>query len=95
MGLLEQKIINILFYVSVIKYQLYLMTHENMPERKAYAKATSEFYEIRAQQEEEERAAREKMSNVLGILQRKKWTEKGLDLEERALKEGQAASLQF
>lgn len=74
---------------AVIKYQLHLMTHENMPERKAYAKATSEFYEIRAQQEEEERAAREKMNNVLHTLQSKKWTQKALYLEERALKQGQ------
>ncbi|KAG1064316.1 hypothetical protein G6F42_027029 [Rhizopus arrhizus] len=75
---------------AVIKYQLYLMTHEKMPERKAYAKATSEFYEIRAQQEEDERAARAKMNNVLQTLQSKKWTQKALYLEERALKQGQA-----
>ncbi|KAF1806578.1 mitochondrial ribosomal protein S25 [Mucor lusitanicus] len=76
---------------AVIKYQLYLMTHEKMPERKAYAKATSEFYEIRAQQEEDERAARAKMNNVLQTLQSKKWTQKALYLEERALKQGQAS----
>lgn len=71
------------------------MTHEHMPERKAYAKATSEFYEIRAHQEEDERAAREKMSNVLHTLQSKKWTQKALYLEERALKEGQTTNSQF
>lgn len=75
---------------SVIKYQLYLMTHEQMPERKAYAKATSEFYEIRAKQEDDERAAREKMNNVVNSLESRKWTQKGLYLEERALKQGQA-----
>ncbi|KAI9360203.1 mitochondrial ribosomal protein S25 [Pilaira anomala] len=80
---------------AVIKYQLHLMTHENMPERKAYAKATSEFYEIRAQQEQEERKAREGMNSILNTFHRKKWTQKGLYLEERALKEGQAASTQF
>ena len=69
------------------------MTHENMPERKAYAKATSEFYEIRAQQEEEERAAREKVNNLLqkmDILARPN-TKRGLELEERALRQGQLA----
>lgn len=71
------------------------MIHENMPEKKAYAKATSEFYDIRAQQEEDERAAREKMNNVLNTLQSKKWTQKALYLEERALKEGQALNTQF
>ncbi|GAA5795675.1 mitochondrial ribosomal protein S25 [Helicostylum pulchrum] len=80
---------------AVIKYQLHLMIHENMPEKKAYAKATSEFYDIRAQQEEDERAAREKMNNVLNTLQSKKWTQKALYLEERALKEGQALNTQF
>lgn len=60
-----------------------------MPEREAYAKATSEFYEIRAQQEEEERAARQKMYATLQSLDSKKWTKKGLRLEERALKRGQ------
>lgn len=63
-----------------------------MPERKAYATATSEFYEIRAKQEDDERAARAKMNNVLQTLQSKKWTQKGLHLEERALKQGQASS---
>ena len=67
------------------------MTHEKMPERKAYAKATSEFYEIRAQQEEEERAAREKMESILHTAVTKKWTQKALYLEERALKQGQAS----
>lgn len=67
------------------------MTNEKLPERQAYAKATSEFYEIRAQQEEEERAARQKMNSVLQSLHTKKWTQKGLDLEERALLKGQSA----
>ncbi|RCH84767.1 mitochondrial ribosomal small subunit component [Rhizopus azygosporus] len=81
---------------AVIKYQLHLMTHENMTERQAYAKATAEFYEIRAQQEEEERKAKEKMNNALNNLQSKrKWTERGIYLEERALREGQIADAQF
>jgi small subunit ribosomal protein S23 len=72
------------------------MTHENMTERQAYAKATAEFYEIRAQQEEEERKAKEKMNNALNNLQSKrKWTERGIYLEERALREGQIADAQF
>lgn len=71
------------------------MTHEKMPERKAYAKATSEFYEIRAKQEEDERAARAKMNNVLHTLVGKKWTQKGLYLEEKALRQGQAAGGQY
>lgn len=78
----------------MIKYQLYLMVNEKMPERKAYAKATSEFYEIRAQQEEEERKAKEKMNNVLNHVSRK-WTQRGIYLEERALREGQIADSQF
>ncbi|KAG0741938.1 hypothetical protein G6F57_004475 [Rhizopus arrhizus] len=79
---------------AVIKYQLYLMVNEKMPERKAYAKATSEFYEIRARQEEEERKAKEKMNNVLNHVSRK-WTQRGIYLEERALREGQIADSQF
>jgi small subunit ribosomal protein S23 len=71
------------------------MTQENMPERKAYAKATSEFYELRAQQEEQERKQKEKMTNVLNTLQKKKWTERGLYLEERALRQGQKSITQF
>ncbi|KAF7721736.1 mitochondrial ribosomal small subunit component [Apophysomyces ossiformis] len=70
---------------TVIKYQLHLMTNEKMSERKAYAKATSEFYEIRAQQEERERQAQQKMDQVLGTLRARKWTERGLYLEQRAL----------
>ncbi|KAI7901487.1 mitochondrial ribosomal protein S25 [Cokeromyces recurvatus] len=73
---------------AVIKYQLYLMVHEKMPERKAYAKATSEFYEIRAKQEEEEREARAKMSDILQVIQSKKWTKKGIYLEGVALRKG-------
>jgi small subunit ribosomal protein S23 len=71
------------------------MTQENMPERKAYAKATLEFYELRAQQEEQERKQKEKMTNVLNTLQKKKWTERGLYLEERALRQGQKSITQF
>lgn len=73
---------------SVIKYQLHLMTAEKMPERKAYVKATSEFYKIRAQQEEEEREARQKMASILNTVVSKKYTKKGLYLEEQALKQG-------
>lgn len=48
------------------------MANEKMPEKKAYAKATSEFYEIRAHQEEEgERKTREKMNSALNNLSRK------------------------
>ncbi|KAI9491848.1 mitochondrial ribosomal protein S25 [Zychaea mexicana] len=74
---------------TVIKYQLHLVTNEKMPERKAYAKATSEFYEIRARQEEVERQMRSQMDAALQELESKKWTRQALELEERALKEGQ------
>ena len=73
----------------VIKYQLHLMTHEKLPERKAYAKATHEFYELRARQEEVERQVRSQMEAALQELESKKWTRQALELEERALKEGQ------
>lgn len=63
------------------------MTKENMPERKAYVKATSEFYKIRAKQEEEEREAREKMAALLQTVS-KKYTKKALYLEEQALRQG-------
>ncbi|KAG1468561.1 hypothetical protein G6F56_003763 [Rhizopus delemar] len=79
---------------AVIKYQLHLMTHKKMPERKAYAKATSEFYEIRAQEEIKERKAKEKMTNALNNIQ-KKWTQRGIYLEERALRQGQVTDTQF
>ncbi|KAI9254533.1 mitochondrial ribosomal protein S25 [Phascolomyces articulosus] len=74
---------------TVIKYQLHLMTNEKMPERKAYAKATSEFYELRARQEELERQARSQMDAALQEIENKRWTRQALELEERALKEGQ------
>ncbi|KAI7868600.1 mitochondrial ribosomal protein S25 [Spinellus fusiger] len=73
----------------VIKYQLHLMIYEKMPERKAYAKATAEFYKLRAKQEAEEREAKAKMDNLLVSLNNKKWTQHGLRLEQRALKQGQ------
>ncbi|KAI8064242.1 mitochondrial ribosomal protein S25 [Gongronella butleri] len=71
---------------AVIKYQLHLMTNENMTERQAYAKATSEFYELRAQQEQEEREARAKMANALNTFS--KQTQKALYHEEQALIKG-------
>ncbi|KAI8390873.1 mitochondrial ribosomal protein S25 [Radiomyces spectabilis] len=74
---------------AVIKYQLHLMTHEQMPERKAYAQACSEFYDIRAQQEEEERQLREKMSTALRSLNNRKWSKHALFVEEQALRNGQ------
>lgn len=46
------------------------MVNEKMPERKAYARATSEFYGIRAQQEEGERKTREKMNSAINNLSR-------------------------
>ncbi|KAG0168714.1 mitochondrial ribosomal small subunit component [Apophysomyces sp. BC1034] len=70
---------------TVIKYQLHLMTQQKMPERKAYAKATSEFYELRARQEERERQAQKAMNNVLETLRSRKWTDRALYLEQRAL----------
>ncbi|KAI9281584.1 mitochondrial ribosomal protein S25 [Sporodiniella umbellata] len=79
---------------AVIKYQLHLMTHERLPERKAYAQATSEFYKIRAQQEDKERKAKEKMVKVLNA-NPKKWTDRGIYLEERALRAGQEADANF
>ncbi|KAI8085120.1 mitochondrial ribosomal protein S25 [Halteromyces radiatus] len=75
---------------AVIKYQLHLMTEEGMPERKAYAKATSEFYLIRAQQEKEEREAREKMTKLLQNTTSNKYSKKALYHEEQALLQGQA-----
>ncbi|ORZ20455.1 mitochondrial ribosomal protein S25 [Absidia repens] len=74
---------------AVIKYQLHLMTNENMPERKAYAKATSEFYVLRAQQEQEERDARQKMADLLQNINNNKYTKKALYHEEQALLQGQ------
>ncbi|KAI8341821.1 mitochondrial ribosomal protein S25 [Chlamydoabsidia padenii] len=74
---------------AVIKYQLHLMVNENLSERKAYAKATSEFYLIRAQQEEEERDARQKMAALLQNVNNKKYTQKALYHEEQALIQGQ------
>ncbi|ORX46782.1 hypothetical protein DM01DRAFT_1410500 [Hesseltinella vesiculosa] len=71
---------------AVIKYQLHLMTAEKIPERQAYATATSEFYKIRAQQEEEEREARAKMTDVLHTIS--KQTRKALYHEEQALIRG-------
>ncbi|KAI9030955.1 mitochondrial ribosomal protein S25 [Phycomyces nitens] len=76
---------------AVVKYQLYLMTHDKMPERKAYAKATSEFYEIRALQEAEERELRSNMKTALEALSNKKWSQHALRLEEKALKQGQSS----
>ncbi|ORY98512.1 mitochondrial ribosomal protein S25 [Syncephalastrum racemosum] len=74
---------------TVIRYQLHLMTNENMTEREAYSKATSEFYEIRAQEEIEAREQRKKMEETLQRPLRKYWTERGIKLEELALKEGE------
>lgn len=73
----------------MIRYQLHLMTNENMTEREAYSKATSEFYELRAQEEIEAREQRKKMEEKLQRPLRKYWTEKGIQLEDRALKEGE------
>ncbi|KAL0088489.1 mitochondrial ribosomal protein S25 [Phycomyces blakesleeanus] len=70
---------------AVVKYQLYLMTHEKMPERKAYAKATSEFYEIRALQEQQERELRKEMFTI--VESSHKHSQRALRLEERALKQ--------
>lgn len=59
-----------------------------MTERQAYAKATSEFYEIRAQQEEAERQARSQLNAAMEQVE-KPWTKLALELEEKAIKEGQ------
>ncbi|KAI9317228.1 mitochondrial ribosomal protein S25 [Dichotomocladium elegans] len=74
---------------TVIKYQLHLMTHEKMPERQAYAKACSEFYDIRARQEETERQVRSQLDAALQEVEAKRWTRLGLELEEKAIKDGQ------
>ncbi|KAI7878624.1 hypothetical protein K492DRAFT_164757 [Lichtheimia hyalospora FSU 10163] len=74
---------------TVIKYQLHLMTEKGMTERQAYAKATSEFYEIRAQQEEAERQARSQLDAAIEQIEQKPWTKLALELEEKAIKEGQ------
>lgn len=60
-----------------------------MTERQAYAKATSEFYEIRAQQEEAERQARSQLQAAIEQVEQKPWTKLALELEEKAIKEGQ------
>lgn len=67
------------------------MVHEKMPERKAYAKACSEFYEIRAKQEEAEREARAQMNAVVQEYLKQRYTNKVLKREEAALAEGQGA----
>ncbi|KAG2182289.1 hypothetical protein INT43_007216 [Umbelopsis isabellina] len=72
---------------TVIKYQLHLMVSQNMTERQAYAKATSEFYEIRAQEEEEKRLAQSKIDSVFNALAAKKQTERTLQREEKAIAE--------
>jgi small subunit ribosomal protein S23 len=70
------------------------MVTEKLSERKAYAKATSEFYLIRAQQEEEEREARQKMTELLqNATASRKYTQKALYHEEQALKKGQGLAI--
>jgi small subunit ribosomal protein S23 len=74
-----------LFQFSVIKYQLHLMVDENLTERQAYAKATSEFYAIRAQEEAERRLAQSKVTNVFEALAAKKQTQRTLHYEEKII----------
>jgi len=70
---------------AVIKYQLHLMTTQKMTERQAYAKATSEFYAIRAEEEAEKRLAQSKITNVFEALAAKKQTQRTLEREEKVI----------
>jgi len=70
---------------AVIKYQLHLMITRKLTQRQAYAKATSEFYEVRAQEEAEKRLAQKKITNVFEALAAKKQTQRTLDYEEKLI----------
>lgn len=61
------------------------MVTQNLTERQAYAKATSEFYAIRAQEEAEKRLAQSKITNVFEALAAKKQTQRTLDHEEKVI----------
>ncbi|OZJ04374.1 hypothetical protein BZG36_03199 [Bifiguratus adelaidae] len=78
---------------TVIRYQLFLMSQHNMPERKAYVKACNEFYEIRAKQEQEERAAREEATRLFGQAMNKPATARALKREEQHSKNGMSTYL--
>jgi small subunit ribosomal protein S23 len=54
------------------------MVTQNLTERQAYAKATSELYVIRAQEEAEKRLAQSKITNVFEALAAKKQTQRTL-----------------